>query len=208
MHTTSRRGGLAGRGAAWKTCLLMTIGLCALLLTMPAAPGAVTVTNSTLTSVDGGFFTTTFVVSGASAITDVDILIDFSKCDGPPPGPTETNALSRICIQRSDRLILTSPSGTPVTLLTVATYDDVGTRDRVSVTLTTRSRPRSVVAYSLAASSLWVSLRALSGSQPSMVRTRMGHGPCGSRTRPTMGIPCNSIAPPCVSIKHAPPSPH
>ena len=136
MHTTSRRGGLAGRGAAWKTCLLMTIGLCALLLTMPAAPGAVTVTNSTSGAVDGDFFTPTFVVSGASAITDVDILIDFSKCDGPPPGPTETRCFSQGSAF-SDQIvfILTSPSGTPVTLLTVATYDDVEAPGaRVSVT--------------------------------------------------------------------------
>ena len=52
MHTTYRRGGLAGLGAGWKACRLLAVGVFAFLLVMPVAPEAVTATNSAFGTVD------------------------------------------------------------------------------------------------------------------------------------------------------------
>ena len=106
----------------------MAVGMCALLLAMPMAPEAVTATNSDFGSVDGsgegpGSLTRTFAISGAGVVTDVDILIDFSKCGGPAPDPTDTRCLGTGPSFNSEIVFqLTSPNGTTVNLVTP--FDD------------------------------------------------------------------------------------
>ena len=135
MHTTYRKGGLAGLGAGWKAYRLMAIGVFAFLLAMPVAPETVTVTNSEFGTVDGTTLTRNFDVSGASTITDVDILIDFSKCGSPAPGPADTRCLSQD-FSGNDQIVLQliSPSNITVNLVTARTYDIEATGARVSVT--------------------------------------------------------------------------
>ena len=113
MHTTYRRGGLAGLGTGWKVHRLMAVGVFAFLLAMPVTPEAVTATNSEFGTVDGNSFTRTFDISGADAITDVEILIDFSKCDNPAPSPTDAGCLATGFSFNSEIVFqLTSPSST------------------------------------------------------------------------------------------------
>ena len=136
MHTTYRRGGLAGLDAGWKAHRLMAVGVFAFLLAMPVTPETVTVTNSDFGSVDDATLTRAFVVSGASTIMDVDILIDFSKCSTPASGPNDTRCLSQN--PSGNNLIvfqLTNPSNTTtVNLVMAGTYDPQATGARVSVT--------------------------------------------------------------------------
>ena len=145
MHTTYRRGRLAGLGTGWKAYVLRAVGVCALLLTMPTTPETVTVTNSTFGTVDGSVNGDTlnrdFIVSDAgTTITNVDILIDFSKCGNPAPGPNDTRCLGTGSSFNSDIAFqLMSPSETIVDLVfsfnsEVATYGGQTPGARVSVT--------------------------------------------------------------------------
>ena len=103
----------------------MAIGVFAFLLAMPVAPETVTVTNSEFGTVDGTTLTRNFDVSGASTITDVDILIDFSKCGSPAPGPADTRCLGTGLFSPTIRFVLQliSPSNITVNLVTARTYD-------------------------------------------------------------------------------------
>ena len=124
MYTTYRRGGLAGLGAGWKVCLLLAVGVFALLLALPVAPEAVTATNSEFGTVDANSFTRTFDISSPAAITDVEILIDFSKCDDPAPSPTDAGCLGTgRSFNREIEFQLTSPSGTITVNLVSASSD-------------------------------------------------------------------------------------
>ena len=145
MHTTYRRGGLAGLGTGWKAHRLMAVGVFAFLLAMPVTPETVTVTNSNFGTVDGSANGDTlnrdFIVSDAgTTITNVDILIDFSKCGNPAPGPNDTRCLGTGPSFNSDIAFqLMSPSGPPVNLVfsfnsEVATYSGQTPGARVSVT--------------------------------------------------------------------------
>jgi hypothetical protein len=148
MHTTYLRGGLAGLGARWKAQRLIAVGVFALLLTMPMAPETVTVTNSTFGTVDGsvggGTLIRAFDVSDAgTTITNVDILIDFSKCGNPAPGRNDTRCLGTGFSSNSDiSFTLMSPSGITVNLVSAenpsmespGTYDGQTPGARVSVT--------------------------------------------------------------------------
>ena len=104
-------------GARWKAQRLIAVGVFALLLTMPMAPETVTVTNSTFGTVDGsvggGTLIRAFDVSDAgTTITNVDILIDFSKCGNPAPGRNDTRCLGTGFSSNSDIwFTLMSPSG-------------------------------------------------------------------------------------------------
>ena len=136
MHKTYGIGGLAGLGAMCKEYLLMAVGLFALLLAMPAAPEAVTVPNTTFGTVDAGSFTRDFIVSSAPAsITDVDIVIDFSKCDDPPPGPSDVGCIGQSFSFNEEIVFrLTSPGGTTVNLVTAGRYSGQTPGTRVIVT--------------------------------------------------------------------------
>jgi hypothetical protein len=104
------------------------------------------VTNSDFGSVDGSIgndtLTRTFDVSNAgTTITNVDILIDFSKCGNPAPGPNDTRCRGTGFSFNSDIAFqLMSPSETSVNLVfssfnsEVATYSGQSPGARVSVT--------------------------------------------------------------------------
>jgi hypothetical protein len=90
----------------------------------------------TFGSVDAGSFTRNFVVSNAPAsITDVDILIDFSKCDDPAPSPNDQGCIGQtFSFNREIMFQLTSPSGTTVDLVLADTYSGQTPGVRVIVT--------------------------------------------------------------------------
>ncbi|MGE3541431.1 MAG: PEP-CTERM sorting domain-containing protein [Candidatus Tectimicrobiota bacterium] len=120
----------------WKKQLLTYAGVCALLFAAPMASEAVSITNTTYGTADASVFERMFEVSGVGErITDVDILINFSKCDDPAPGPGDANCLGGdFSFNREIDLLLTSPSGTAVSLVIEDTYDGQTPGARVVVT--------------------------------------------------------------------------
>src|SRR5262245_61906750 len=160
MHTTDHRDRLAGLGAGWKAYVLRAVGVCALLLTMPTTPETVTVTNSNFGTVDGSATGDTlsrdFIVSDAgTTITNVDILVDFSKCSnpapGPAPGPNDTRCIGTGFSFNSDIAFqLVNPSATTVDLVfssfnspnEASTYSGQTPGARVSVTFDDQAGPQ------------------------------------------------------------------
>jgi hypothetical protein len=133
----------------------VTVGVFALLLAIPVTSEAVTATNSDFDTVDGNevpvSLIRTFAISGAGDVTNnVDILIDFSKCDDPAPGPTDTRCLGLGNSFNDDIAFqLTNPSGTTVNLVfsfinsptESGTYDGQTPGARVTVTFDDAGQP-------------------------------------------------------------------
>lgn len=85
--------------------------------------GAASFTNSTFGSVDANSFTRTVNASGAGVVTDLNITIDFSKCDDPNPGPAATGCTGGgFSFNREIHFRLTSPNATEVELVIQDSY--------------------------------------------------------------------------------------
>ena len=100
---------------------VLTVGaLCAASLGAQAA--IVTDTNSTFGSFDASSGTRTFNLVGSSII-DVNISIDFAKCDDPDLTPTSTSCIgSGFSFNSEIEFRLQSPQGTIVNLVSPFTY--------------------------------------------------------------------------------------
>jgi hypothetical protein len=116
--------------------------LAAALLTSLACAGAsaavVTSTNSTYGFADASEFTRALSVTSRGTIQDVNITVEFSKCDDPPIGPAGTRCLG-LGNPFEDEFVLTlvGPRGERVDLVSAFdTYTGVAPRGvgRVSVT--------------------------------------------------------------------------
>src|SRR5690348_15307644 len=92
--------------------------LCAALALAGAAQADVIATNSTYGNFDGITGTRNLVINSHGTVTDVNLTVDFSKCDDPAIGPSGT-----ACIGEGDgfademSLYLTSPGGQMITLV-------------------------------------------------------------------------------------------
>jgi hypothetical protein len=95
---------------------------------------AASFTNSTFASVDASSTTRTVSATGAGTVTDVNITIDFSKCDDPAPGPADTGCtVDGFSFNREIHFRLESPEGTQVELVVLNTYSGQTPGDRVVV---------------------------------------------------------------------------
>ena len=100
---------------------LTVVALCAASLGAQAA--IVSDTNSTFGSFDASSGTRTFNLVGNSII-DVNISIDFAKCDDPVLNATSTACIGGgFSFNREIEFILQSPTGTLVNLVLQDTYD-------------------------------------------------------------------------------------
>jgi opacity protein-like surface antigen len=115
--------------------------LAAALLTSLACAGAsaavVTSTSNVYGNIDGRAATRALNVSARGTITDVNITVDFSKCDDPPIGPAGTRCLGLGRPFEEEFVVtLVGPRGDRVDLVApFDTYTGVATRGvgRVSV---------------------------------------------------------------------------
>lgn len=120
--------------ATWKKRMLTAASVCAMMFAIPIASEAVSVSNTTYGTVDAGSFNRTFSVSGASTIADVDITIDFSKCDDPAPGPLDVHCIAGGNAYANEIVFqLTSPGSTTVNIISAGTYASGNSGDRVTV---------------------------------------------------------------------------
>ena len=95
----------------------------ALILCGAAAQAAVIATDATYGVIDGTFGTRTLNVSAHGAITDLNITVEFSKCDDPPIGPAGTRCLSDgTPFENEIMLRLVSPDGREVNLVNFGTF--------------------------------------------------------------------------------------
>jgi hypothetical protein len=95
-------------------------GLAALIVTVFAcasASAAVVATNTTYGVIDGSEATRALNVTARGTIRDVNIGIEFSKCDDPPIGPAGTRCLgSGVPFESEFDLVLIAPNGQQVML--------------------------------------------------------------------------------------------
>ncbi len=81
-------------------------------------------TNNTFGAFDASSGTRNLVINGQGTVTDVNIRIDFAKCDDPAIGPND-----RTCIGAGSAFLnetffyLLSPNGTRVNLINTGTYN-------------------------------------------------------------------------------------
>jgi hypothetical protein len=88
---------------------------------------AATFTDNTFGSVDAGSFDRAIVVAGVGTISSVRVLVDFSKCDDPNPGPAATGCVgTESSFNNEIQLQLISPDDTVVTLVAFGTYPNNG----------------------------------------------------------------------------------
>lgn len=107
----------------------------AVLSPLPSA-AAVIVNNSTYGYFDGSSGTRSLSVVGAGTISDIDLTIDFSKCDDPAIGAAGT-ACTGTGFSYNDEIVfrLTGPDGsTTVNLVDANTYGGQTPGDRIVVT--------------------------------------------------------------------------
>jgi hypothetical protein len=108
----------------------------ALVLFGASAQASVIATDSTYGVFDGTFGTRELLVTTHGSITDVNITIEFSKCDDPPIGPLGSECVGK-SIPFNNEIIfrLSNANGDTVTLVDYFTYDvGVTGRGRVKVT--------------------------------------------------------------------------
>lgn len=104
-------------------------------LAQPAMAVVITDTNSTYGAFDASSGNRTFNIGVSGAIQDVDIEIDFSKCDDPLIGPTGTSCTGQGFSFNSEIVFrLTDPFGTTVNLVNAGTYSGQTPGARVTVT--------------------------------------------------------------------------
>jgi hypothetical protein len=106
-------------------------------LACAGASAAVVATNTTYGVIDGSEATRALNVSSRGTVRDVNITVEFSKCDDPAIGPGGTRCLSSSDPFEEEFVItLVAPNGDRVDLVEpFATYSGVATRPagRVSV---------------------------------------------------------------------------
>jgi hypothetical protein len=107
--------------------------LCAALALAGVAQAGVVATNSEYGNFDGMIGSRNLTIGSHGTVTDVNLTVDFSKCDDPAIGPNGTQ-----CIGIGDAfpdeigIYLTSPTGQKITLVAPGTYQ--GGSGRVTVT--------------------------------------------------------------------------
>jgi hypothetical protein len=108
--------------------------LCAALALAGLAQAGVVVTNSDYAEIQGEVVSRNLVVNSHGTVTDVNITVDFSKCDYPPIGPNGTGCTG-LGEGFADEvgLYLTSPTGQKITLVAPGTYAEEGS-GRITVT--------------------------------------------------------------------------
>jgi len=113
--------------------------IAAAILTSVACAGAsaaVVATNTTYGDIDGTAATRALNVTSRGTITDLNITVEFSKCDDPPIGPNGTRCQGiGNPFEQEFRLALIGPDGRQVDLVApFVTYDGSGRgAGRVSV---------------------------------------------------------------------------
>jgi PEP-CTERM motif len=120
--------------------MVRTISVSAILaaaLVITALPAnAVTGNNSTYGAFDESSGTRTFVLPSAGAVGDVNITIDFSKCDDPTVGPSGTSCVGTgFSFNREIIFRLTDPDGTTVNLVNADTYSGQTPGAHIQLTL-------------------------------------------------------------------------
>lgn len=106
--------------STWIKASAVTLGLCCSV--MGAQASIVTATDSTFGSFDANSGTRTLTLGGG-LISDVNISIDFAKCDDPSIGPGGTACIGGgSSFNREIVFRLTSPGGTTVNLVNQDTY--------------------------------------------------------------------------------------
>jgi hypothetical protein len=108
-------------GTSMKLGISALIAVTALIVGTTASAGVLTATNSTFGSFDSSSGTRTFSL-GAGNILDVDISIDFAKCDGPALTSGSVCPGDEFSFNREIVFRLTSPGGTTVSLVEQDTY--------------------------------------------------------------------------------------
>lgn len=111
---------------------LFTVFACA------GASATVVATNTSYGVIDGREATRALNVDVRGTITDVNLTVDFSKCDDPPIGPSGSRCRgSGVPFENEFMLVLEGPDGQQVTLVeSFSTYNpgSGGGAGRVSVT--------------------------------------------------------------------------
>ena len=94
------------------------------------AYAGVVATNSSYGVIDGATVDRSLDVTSHGSITDLNISVEFAKCDDPPIGPAGSQCLStRDPFEEEFEMILIAPDGTRVELVSLfATYSGVATR--------------------------------------------------------------------------------
>lgn len=88
------------------------------ILASASASATIVATNTTYGVVDGREATRLLDVTARGRITDVNITVEFSKCDNPPIGPDGSNCIGRGSpFENEFALILTGPDGESVLLV-------------------------------------------------------------------------------------------
>jgi hypothetical protein len=101
----------------------ITAALCLAFGLAGAAQAGVIATDSTYGNFDFKTGTRALSVTSHGAITDVDITIDFSKCDDPPIGPSGTKCIGiGRAFPNEMAFRLTGPDGRTVDLVSFGTY--------------------------------------------------------------------------------------
>jgi len=90
-----------------------------------ASAAVLTAADSTYGVFDNSSGTRTLSIAGAGTVTDVEITIDFAKCDDPAMTPGQTRCVSNGQEFASETYFwLTSPAGTRVDLVNPHTYNN------------------------------------------------------------------------------------
>lgn len=101
--------------------ILAVLGALVGIVSAQAAP--IVATNNTFGTFDRSSGTRNLVVTGPGAVADVDILIDFAKCDDPAIGPANTSCIGAGYAYLSETFFyLLSPTGTRVNLINTGTF--------------------------------------------------------------------------------------
>jgi MYXO-CTERM domain-containing protein len=104
--------------------ILKAAAISAALISSSAFALVVGVTDSTTFSVDGFSAPVTYAVAAAGTVTDVNITINFSKCDDPAPATAGAACLS-LGEEYANEIYfqLTGANGTVINLLASGTYN-------------------------------------------------------------------------------------
>lgn len=106
--------------STWIKASAVTLGLCCSV--MGAQASILTATDSTFGSFDASSGTRTLTLGGG-LVSDVNIRIDFAKCDDPSIGPSGTACIGGGSSFNGEIVFrLTSPGGTTVNLVNAGTY--------------------------------------------------------------------------------------
>jgi hypothetical protein len=104
--------------------ILKAAAISAALISSSAFALVVSVTNNTYFSVDDASAPVTYAVAAAGNVTDVNITINFSKCDDPAPAAAATACPSNGEEYASEIYFqLTGANGTTINLLASSTYN-------------------------------------------------------------------------------------